>query len=131
MAAVAGRGVNPAMASILPFLGAGFPLGARRAMTHRSFVDRDGRRWDAWDVYPAGDRRVLDRRQAAEPGYRLVERRQAPERRRRSMARTPLMGTDYGAGWLCFESGGERRRHAPVPHDWTRWDDAHLEACCH
>ena len=99
-------------------------------MTHRSFVDRDGRRWDAWDVYPAGDRRTLERRQFAESG-RLVERRHGAERRRRAMARTPLIGTDYGAGWLCFESGAERRRHAPVPRDWITWDDARLEACCH
>lgn len=98
-------------------------------MTHRSFVDRDGRRWDAWDVYPAGERRTLERRQFAERG-RLVERRLGSERRRRAMARAPLMGTDYGAGWLCFESGDERRRHAPVPRDWTSWDDARLETCC-
>jgi hypothetical protein len=98
-------------------------------MTHRSFVDRDGRRWDAWDVYPAGDRRTLERRQRVERG-RLVERRAGSERRHRAMARTPLLGTDYGTGWLCFESGTERRRHAPVPSDWTAWDDARLEACC-
>ena len=98
-------------------------------MTHRSFVDRDGRRWDAWDVYPVGDRRTLERRQFVERG-RLVERRHGGERRRRTMARAPLMGTDYGTGWLCFESGDDRRRHAPIPRDWTTWDDARLEACC-
>lgn len=98
-------------------------------MTHRSFVDRDGRRWDAWDVYPAGDRRTLDRRRVVEPS-RVVERRLGADRRRRAAARTPLMGTDYGRGWLCFESGDERRRHAPVPNDWTSWDSARLDACC-
>ena len=99
-------------------------------MTHRSFVDRDGRRWDAWDVYPAGDRRTLDRRRTTADDRRLVERRLGGERRRRAMARAPLLGTDYGTGWLCFESGADRRRHAPVPADWTSWDDARLEACC-
>lgn len=98
-------------------------------MTHRSFVDRDGCRWDAWDVYPAAERRTLERRQRRELG-RLVERRAGSERRRRLATRAPLMGTDYGAGWLCFESGTERRRHAPVPPDWTSWDDARLESCC-
>ena len=99
-------------------------------MSHRSFVDRDGRHWDAWDVYPAGDRRTLERRRATENG-RLVERRRGSERRRRALARAPLMGTDYGTGWLCFESGEERRRHAPVPRDWASWDEARLETCCH
>ena len=98
-------------------------------MTHRSFVDRDGCRWDAWDVYPAADRRTLERRQRSDLN-RLVERRLGTERRRRFATRNPLMGTDYGAGWLCFESGTERRRHMPVPADWASWDDARLESCC-
>ena len=98
-------------------------------MTHRSFQDRDGVRWAVWDVYPgAPERRALDRRQQAEPG-RLVERRKGPDRRQRRSARA-LSGTSYDAGWLCFEQGTERRRHAPVPADWTTWDDARLEDCC-
>jgi hypothetical protein len=98
-------------------------------MTHRTFVDRDGCRWDAWDVYPVAERRTLDRRQAVEHG-RLVERRRNDERRRRHFVRAPLMGTSYGAGWLCFENGDERRRHAPVPSDWESWDDRRLADCC-
>jgi hypothetical protein len=98
-------------------------------MTHRSFRDSSGCRWDVWDVYPgAPERRSLHRRQSADGG-RLVERRRGPDRRQRRMPR-PLAGTSFGAGWLCFESGTERRRHAPVPADWTRWDDPRLEACC-
>lgn len=102
-------------------------------MTHRSFVDREGRRWDAWDVYPVAERRTLDRRQAGQQDpqpERLVERRASTERRRRLLARAPLIGTQYGAGWLCFESGTERRRHAPVPGDWVSWADNRLAACC-
>ena len=98
-------------------------------MTHRSFTDRDGCRWDAWDVYPLSDRRTVERRQVAERG-RLVERRAGGERRHRTSGRSPLLGTNYGAGWLCFENGTERRRHAPVPAGWASWDDARLEACC-
>ena len=52
------------------------------------------------------------------------------DRRVRKHARAPLLGTDYGAGWLCFESGTDRRRHAPIPADWSTWDDGRLEACC-
>ena len=99
-------------------------------MTHRSFVDSDGRRWDAWDVYPVVDRRAVERRQQAAARGRLVERRAGTDRRVRKHARAPLLGTDYGAGWLCFESGTDRRRHAPIPADWSTWDDGRLEACC-
>ena len=79
------------------------------------------------------ERRALDRRQAVEQGTRrarLVERRVGGERRHRQVVRAPLMGTDYGTGWLCFESGTERRRHAPVPRDWGSWEDSRLAACC-
>ena len=34
------------------------------------------------------------------------------------------------AGWLCFESHDERRRLTPIPADWTRCDEAKLEAYC-
>lgn len=99
-------------------------------MTHRSFQDRDGSRWDVWDVYPGfPERRANSRRQGTAQDGRLVERRKGPDRRQRRISRA-LSGTSYDAGWLCFESGSDRRRHAPVPADWIAWDDAALEACC-
>jgi hypothetical protein len=33
-------------------------------------------------------------------------------------------------GWLCFESGAERRRLSPIPRDWRGCSDAELEAYC-
>jgi hypothetical protein len=30
-------------------------------------------------------------------------------------------------GWLCFESGGDRRRLTPVPSDWTECDERRLQ----
>ena len=98
-------------------------------MTHRSFQDRDGRRWDVWDVYPiAPERRTLDRRQAADAG-RLVDRRRGVERRQQRLPRAVMSGA-FNGGWLCFEDGTERRRHAPVPVGWAAWDDVRLEECC-
>ena len=29
-------------------------------------------------------------------------------------------------GWLCFERGVERRRHAPIPRDWSSLTDLEL-----
>jgi hypothetical protein len=30
-------------------------------------------------------------------------------------------------GWLCFESGDDRRRLTPVPPDWTECDESRLQ----
>jgi len=32
------------------------------------------------------------------------------------------------SGWLCFESGNERRRFYPVPEDWESLDTRRLLA---
>ena len=99
-------------------------------MTHRTFRDRAGYEWAVWDVYPmAPERRALDRRRDGEDGARLVERRQRAERRQQRLPRV-LLGRDYSAGWLCFESTGIRRRLAPVPRGWTEWTTAELEEGC-
>lgn len=98
-------------------------------MTHRSFVDSDGCRWDVWDVSTAAaDRRTADRRvwAASDP---IIERRRNADRRQRNLQRQ-LFLDGFNDGWLCFEHGNVRRRHAPVPPDWTTWDDRQLEACC-
>ena len=99
-------------------------------MTHRTFRDRAGYEWAVWDVYPmVPERRALDRRQGLDRTSRLVERRTHADRRQQRLPRV-LLGRDYSAGWLCFESTGVRRRLAPIPQDWTDWTDAQLEEGC-
>jgi hypothetical protein len=98
-------------------------------MTHRSFVDSDGCRWRVWDVSTAGaDRRANDRRRwaASDP---IIERRRNTERRQRDVPRQ-LFLNGFNDGWLCFEHDTDRRRHAPVPPDWTSWSEQQLEECC-
>jgi len=34
------------------------------------------------------------------------------------------------AGWLCFESQGEKRRLAPVPEHWEKANERMLAAFC-
>jgi hypothetical protein len=34
------------------------------------------------------------------------------------------------AGWLCFESQGEKRRLAPVPENWEKADERALVEFC-
>jgi hypothetical protein len=66
--------------------------------THRTFTDARGIWWDVFAVYP--------------------ESRQWPH--------TPLKGT-FQQGWLCFDSGGEKRRLSPIPDDWRTVSDKALE----
>lgn len=99
-------------------------------MTHRSFEDRDGRRWEVWDVHPATmERRSVERRQVASGPGLLLERRRTADRRQRHVPR-PLFNSRLNDGWLCFESDGCRRRHAPIPPQWADWDARRLEECC-
>lgn len=64
---------------------------------HRFFVDERGVRWDAFAVMPS-----------TEP---------------RGLARLP---EQYQHGWLCFESGTEKRRLGPIPALWQKATDEEL-----
>ena len=85
-------------------------------MGYRSFMDRQGMDWQAWDVIPAlADRRMHDRRTMKAPfdgdRRRATERRVTPGRR-------PALSSGLGDGWLCFEASQEKRRLSPIPSDW-------------
>lgn len=68
-------------------------------MAVRDFNDGNGMAWRVWPVKPE----ALQPRTAAED----------------------YLG-DYGDGWLCFESSGERRRLAMFPRDWESLSDEEL-----
>jgi hypothetical protein len=43
--------------------------------------------------------------------------------------RTPgLMTPGLESGWLCFESGSEKRRLSPIPPGWDEAPDDELES---
>jgi hypothetical protein len=68
-------------------------------MAVRDFVDANGVPWRVWPVTPD----TISPRTAAED----------------------YLG-DYGEGWLCFESAGERRRLARYPREWESLPDSEL-----
>jgi hypothetical protein len=74
-------------------------------MAARSFIDRDGTRWQAWDVIPT-----------QHSGWSRAAQRHLPP----SMAE----------GWLCFESEGSKRRVHPIPNGWDAWSDEALSRTC-
>lgn len=47
-----------------------------------------------------------------------------PERRAR------FLNPAYAGGWLLFTSGGERRRYAPLPPDWSSASESQFREWC-
>jgi hypothetical protein len=77
-------------------------------MPHRTFRDEVGREWDVWEVVPT----AVERRMAkASPRPPTIERRKIQETR-------VVVPDRLQNGWLAFQSGGERRRLAPIPGEW-------------
>jgi hypothetical protein len=96
-------------------------------MALREFTDSQGRTWKAWDVPPhrvyTTVRAIADRRVRVTPGY-------APERRLRAERRRRVAAPELEHGWVCFESGPEKRRLAPPPPAWADAPEDDLEALC-
>jgi hypothetical protein len=81
-------------------------------MANRQFRDSSSVVWDVWEVFP-GD----------------VPTRVVYDRRSGSRVATPLdpdLDPELEEGWLCFQSGAERRRFAPIPPKWVELPDAVL-----
>jgi hypothetical protein len=43
-----------------------------------------------------------------------------------SEERWSYLPDEFGNGWLCFESGGAKRRLTPIPTEWRDFGDAQL-----
>lgn len=97
-------------------------------MAHRVFVDATAREWLVWDVIPqAAERRDVP--DGDEPGRNTPGGLTALDRRsgsRIDSARRHLPA-EMAEGWLCFESGSEKRRLAPIPPAWDQLTDGELE----
>lgn len=92
-------------------------------MALRGSEDENGTARRSWDV-PATSffqpvRSAEDRRTTDDPGY-APERRVGQERRRCRL--TPGMER----GWVCFQSGEEKRRIAPPPAGWDTCGEEEL-----
>lgn len=94
----------------------------------RDFHDESGRLWTAWDVVPSwGERRRDERRTRAHPLPPGIADERRAERRRHRGIRIGLP-PQLASGWLAFISGVERRRVAPIPHEWEALSEEQLRA---
>jgi hypothetical protein len=98
-------------------------------MPYRLFVDSAGTEWQVWDVVP----RLTERRSGDNTDRRVdvvpvpfADRRE--DGRRLTQSRRAVLRGSYAQGWLCFDSGKEKRRLSPIPEDWTTCSDELLEA---
>ena len=71
-------------------------------MALRNFTDSQGNTWRVWNVVP-----------------------QYATSRDEDQMTPGLQG-----GWLCFDSGTEKRRLSPIPEDWENAEMGALEAWC-
>jgi len=88
-------------------------------MPHRQFLDSHGTLWTVWDVHPSRVQRDLDLARHARLGDGTAERAEHAALRIDAL---------YASGWLCFDSGREKRRLAPIPSGWESLDASGLAA---
>ena len=101
-------------------------------MGYRTFVDRDGSYWQAWDSQPTRVERRLkgsDRRNHKPFAWNGAERRAGQDRRMTEQRRITL-SFGHGGGWLTFESLEEKRRLIPIPAGWESLSQPELRALC-
>lgn len=79
-------------------------------MPLREFRDEGGRLWQVCNVQLDAIERRSGRERRSRP-------RGGVDRRRRRQSRI-VVAPRYRAGWLVFDSGGDRRRLAPIPPGW-------------
>lgn len=81
-------------------------------------------------VHPSSiERRRMERRSPVENAVFLIEQRVMGDRRAHP-GRRGAVATEFSSGWLCFASGGEKRRLAPVPVNWMSANDAQVAEWC-
>lgn len=97
---------------------------------YRLFPDARGQMWEVWMVHPSSiERRRMERRSPVENAVFLIEQRVMGDRRI-ALGSRGFVATKYSSGWLCFASGGEKRRLVPVPVNWMSANDAQVAEWC-
>ena len=89
-------------------------------MAKRQFKTDDDDTWIVWDVHPEDLGRLAYDRRAASPAAEGSARAEGSRRSER------LVHPELQHGWLCFQSGTDKRRLTPIPTAWHELPDAVL-----
>jgi hypothetical protein len=88
----------------------------------RQFSDEDGVLWIVWDVHPDDLGRIIYDRRATQ--------RDSGETESADGSHSPTNGRsvdpELQRGWLCFQTGTEKRRFTPIPLNWHELPDSVL-----
>ena len=101
-------------------------------MAKRQFTDEHGVAWVVWDVHPDDlGRTIYDRRATSRADSRADSRAGSTESSNGDGPDTGLTSgrsvePELRRGWLCFQSGTEKRRFAPIPVSWGELPDSVL-----
>lgn len=92
-------------------------------MSHTTFADPKGQKWQVWSVNPTDvERRTRDRRDTTPSStatYTGTERRINTDERRNPIRPWSAVKPGFEHGWLCFEKeDGDKRRLIPIPDAW-------------
>lgn len=87
----------------------------------RQFISEGGVAWVVWDVHPDDLGRMAYDRRSTTPSMEASPR---IDRVTRQSERT--VHPELEKGWLCFQSGTEKRRFTPIPTNWHELPDSVL-----
>jgi hypothetical protein len=87
----------------------------------RQFKTDDDVTWIVWDVHPEDLGRLAYDRRAASPSPESSAPADGSSRRSER-----LVDPELQHGWLCFQSGTDKRRLTPIPAAWHELPDAVL-----
>jgi len=87
----------------------------------RQFKTDDGVTWIVWDVHPEDLGRLSYDRRASSPSTDGAARADVGSRRAERLVHPELQH-----GWLCFQSGTQKRRLTPIPVNWHELPDSVL-----
>lgn len=99
-----------------------FDLLKSMKMGLRTYTDREGRRWNVWDVPPR-----FSPLRAATPRRAQTASRFSPERRHTADRRVTVPPPEWVHGWMCFQNGSDKLRLCPLPAGWQDASDEQLE----
>jgi hypothetical protein len=90
-------------------------------LAKRQFKTDDDVTWIVWDVHPEDLGRLGYDRRATPPAAEGASRAEGGSRRSERLVHPELQ-----RGWLCFQSGTEKRRLTPIPANWYELPDSAL-----
>jgi len=95
-------------------------VSASPAVAKRQFTSEDGVIWVVWDVHPDDLGRTSYDRRSTTPTTGVPHIDGTSRRSER------VVNPELQQGWLCFQSGIEKRRFTPIPKNWHELPDSVL-----